>query len=865
MESELDEEMRLHLDLHTERLMRERGLREPDARRIARAEFGGVDNYKESVRDVRGISSLHGLSMDLKLGVRMLVKYPGLTIAGTLTIAVAVALAASWHEFSLDIINPRLPFDEADRIVVLRNWNVESNDVERRSMREFAVWRRELRSLTDLVAAQQVAYNATTDDRRSAALRGAQMTATGFSVTRVAPLLGRTLTAEDEAESAPLVAVIGYGVWQSLYDGDRTIVGKTIRLGASPATIVGVMPEGFAFPSNQEIWTPLRPRFALTGPRDGPRLSMMARLAPGVSLREAQAELTAISKRSAGTAETGGEKMEARVQKFGTGDGMAMMARLMNIPFILFLLVVCANVATLVYARTATREGEIAVRTALGASRRRIVFQLFGEAFVLTTTGAVAGLLASYFLMGRAMALFFEVQQEPAPFWFDSGLATSTVVYTLLMSLLAACVIGGMPALKATGRRLRDRMAQPGSGGASLRFGAASTSVVIVQVALCVAFLPIAVRSGQALLPEKKTEESFPSEAFLTGRLIISGHEESEVTADGFGARVSGDGETPLERAAVYDRVKRDFAAERGVQGVAFVDRMPGFNHPVEVFELENDTTFYDEVRVVAADLDYFNLMGGRVTAGRALRSDDVTNDRAVMVVDRAWVDEVMTGRNPIGQRIRFPEDKGDDRWYEIVGVVEGMQRANGPGEQVMMYRPFVPGREIAAQFYMRAAAAPEQLVARVRDIVSATDNAAVVADVKPLDEAWAPVYKSNVFFIGGLTLVSGIILAFALIGIYAIMSFTVSQRAREIGIRVALGANPRAIVLSVFRRAFYQIGAGVVAGAAIISLTLMKTPQDMKLVALIAGLIMTFGLVGSLIPAGRALRIQPTDALRAE
>lgn len=355
------------------------------------------------------------------------------------------------------------------------------------------------------------------------------------------------------------------------------------------------------------------------------------------------------------------------------------------------------------------------------------------------------------------MDLFFEVQQTSPPFWFDSGLSAPSVLYVVALTGLGALIIGGIPGLRATRQQLRDRLPQPGAGGSGMRFGAIATGVIIVQVALCVAFIPVAI-------------------------------------------------------------------------------------------------------------------MNGRIVNGRSFRPDDVTNTFDVAVLDRAWARATFDGQSPIGRRIRYrvgpTGERADEQasaWYEIVGVVEGVERAIGPGTGVHIFHPLRPEEHASVQIYLRTAGDPDALLPQVHTLVTSVDPDLGITDLMPLDDVWRPVERANVFFTAALGVVAAIILLFAMIGIYALMSFTVAKRTREIGIRAALGADPQSIVLAIFSRAMGQIGLGVVAGAVLVSLTVARSPDGFRLVDGVAAAMVAVGLLGCVVPAMRALGIQPTEALRAE
>jgi hypothetical protein len=297
------------------------------------------------------------------------------------------------------------------------------------------------------------------------------------------------------------------------------------------------------------------------------------------------------------------------------------------------------------------------------------------------------------------------------------------------------------------------------------------------------------------------------------------------------------------------------------------VSRLPGFNHPIEPMQLEADTAQAYNVRVVGVDADFFALMNARVVAGRPFGAADFESEADAVIVDASWARDNLPGRNPIGQRIRFPrrDDRAATRWHEIVGVVDGMRRAIGPGERVGVYAPLRTGKHAQLQLYLRTTPPPATLVPAVEAGVASVSPTLAIEELKPLDAIWRPVRKSDMFFLAMLNVVGLSILLFALAGIYALMSFTVAQRAREIAIRAALGANPRRIIAALFSRAIAQIALGVVAGAAVVSLTVMRSAEGAVLVGGVAALMTVVGLAGCFVPALRAVRIQPTKALKAE
>ncbi|HST63511.1 MAG TPA: ABC transporter permease, partial [Longimicrobium sp.] len=431
LEAEMDEEMRFHLEMEADRLVRERGLDPAEARRQAMIAFGGVDKHKEQGRDVRGLTWILGMSLDFKLGARMLVKYPGLTFVGGLSMAVAIAAGAATFELVTQAVHPRLPLDEGHRVVGIRLWVAAANRVEPQALHDFADWRGEARTIRELGAFRTVTRNLIAADGTAEPVSLAEMTASGFQVARATPLLGRMLMEDDERPGAAPVVVIGHDVWKRRFEGDPGVLGRTVRLGRAEATVVGVMREGFAFPVSHAVWMPLQAN-ALDHPRrGGPGIFVFGRLAPGASLDAARAELATLGRRAAADFPETHADLRPEVMPYvkawspfptqGIPWGTVTAAgHSLNASLMMFLLLVCANVATLVFARTATRGWEITVRNALGASRGRIVAQLFVEALVLAGLAALLGLLVAELALRWGVALL--AGGDGMPYWIDDGL-----------------------------------------------------------------------------------------------------------------------------------------------------------------------------------------------------------------------------------------------------------------------------------------------------------------------------------------------------------------------------------------------------------------------------------------------------------
>jgi putative ABC transport system permease protein len=802
--------------------------------------------------------------LDFKVGFRMLARYPGLTIVGTVAIAVAIALGSLYFEAVNKWNNPKLPIRDADRVVTIRNWDAGEVAVEPRSLFDASVWRGQAKTITDLGAAIVFERNLQTDDQRIEAVRGAEISASAFAIMGTPPLRGRILTTQDEQRAAPPVVVISHALWNARFANDPDIVGKTVKLGTVNTTIVGVMPEGFAFPANERIWMPLRVDGSVLAPRTGPGVQFFGRLAPGASMKEAQAELDLIGARLAATYPETHKNLRPRVTSFAkplTVGGQALIIRnvlyLVNGVFLALLAIMCTNVATLVFARTATRNWEISVRNALGASRGRIISQLFIEALVLAGGAAVLGLIVARIVMTVGLSQL--AGSDALPFWIDASLSWRTVLYAGLLTVLGAMIIGVLPALRITRTSLHDAMRSQ-SSGAGMKFGAFWTTVIVIQVAITVAFIPIAAGGAFESNRFRQRAEGIGAERFIIADVDMD-REDHVADSGAFAGRA---------RQRIEEFEQR-LAAEPGVEHVAFADRLPvedQFKYGIEVDTTSAPSTGLRTSTLVHVSRGFFGAFGTSVVAGRDFQPVDFENGR-VMIVNQSFARHVFEGRNAIGQRIRITEGEvdavGGDNWYEVVGVVRdfGWQLPR-PHEQSAMYLPSLPLVGRAGQIAVRVRN-PENFADRMRTLAAEVDPTIRLTEVKPLASAGGGEAQSNWVLTSVVAFVSFIVLLLSATGIHSLMSFTVARRTREIGIRAALGARPASIVAGIFGRALLQVSAGLVAGSALVAFIGLGSTREVLILLASDAIMLIAGITACAVPLRRALRIDPTEALRAE
>jgi len=898
------EEIDFHITMETERLVREQRLSPEEARRRALATFGGVTQHREELRDGRGVAGLTGLSLDFKLGFRMLVKYPGLTIVGGLAMAFGIAVGTITFVMVTMFLNPTLPLPGGDRVVLLRNWDVSTRREEPRALGDFIVWRRSLTAVTDISASRDVTRNIMTGTDDGRPVQVAEMTASGFRASLGQPLLGRVLSTADEARGAPPVVVIGYKLWQTRFGGDGSIVGKTVKVGDTYATIVGVMPKGYAFPVAHDLWMPLRWQAADEAPRGGPAITIFGRLAAGATLERAQSELTTLGRRAATDLRATHEHLEPQVGSYAKqfkqpgADDLLAMVSIETFP-VLLLALICGNVALLLFARAATRENELAVRSALGASRGRIVAQLFAEALVLGGVAAILGLVAAYITLDRWGLAFLEANLGRVPFWYDPKLSPATVMYAVGLTVVAAVIAGIMPALKIT-RGLHSTLKQSTAGAGGVRFSGVWTVVIVAQVAMTVAFPAIvAFERGQA-----RHIQTFPAgfaaEEYVGVALAMDSAGVS--IGDSAAQRAALDAQQARFGAAL-EALRERITAEPGVEGVTFVDALPRTWHDKYRIEVdvgdaassragsgtpEATQKLLPVVSVGGVDPSYFSVLETPVLAGRSFDNRDLAPAARTAIVDRGFVDQVLHGRNAVGLRFRFKVNQGprplpsegERPWFQIVGVVKelGMgspmdkERASG------LYLPNAPQRLDHVYMMVHAKGDPLTIVPRIRSIAGAVEPTMRLSEIQRVSD----VSDVLLWIIGLWMKVTVVLTALALLlslaGIYAVLSFIVARRTREIGVRVALGASQRRIVAAIFRRPLIQVGIGVAIGGILIALAAEALAHSEMsnagnglslglLVQLVAYGSLMFGvcLLACVVPTRRALSVEPTEALRVE
>ena len=872
-ESELAREINAHLQLAEDRFV-EQGMTRDDARYAARRAFGGVEQAKELQRDERSFRWLAGWPMDMKLGLRMLAKSPGLTVIAVVALAVAIGAGAAYLEFVTDLVRPSLSIPDGERIVGVRVWDVERRQTEARLLHDFGVWRSSATTFEHLGAQRLLNTPLITPDGRVERANGIAISAAVFRVIPVTPRLGRTLLEGDEQPGAAPVVVIGYDLWRTHFSSDPNIVGQTVRLGRDAHTIAGVMPAGFGFPVNQELWVPLKVEGAGLRRGEGAEIQIFGRLKAGVSVDAARTELSAMLTEGESRSRL---RVDVRpyLESLLSGEtSRALIERVLysgNLLFVALLAICGANVATLVFARTATREAEITVRTALGATRGRICAQLFAEALVLTLIAAAAGLMLAGFVGNWLARTFTEATGQPLPFWWNENLSLETLLYSIALAVFAALIVGVIPALKATGAHLQGRLREAGAGGSTMKFGRLWTGVIIAQVAITVIFLAGVVSLGWTTYRDRNDHDvTFVRDQFLTAMMV------PEKTPAG--------SKEPTYQSA-YRTLADKLRAEPGVTKVTYATQLPGttfgqFRLEVATPEVAAAAIPHSDglwVRSAGVGPGYFETFDIPLIAGRLFTESEIEGNRPVAVVDETFVRLILSGRRAIGLMVRQPQTHAGAAagpWHEIIGVVRDVTvRARKKSYDGMLYHPASIATASPGYLLVRTQGAGPSISHTLQATALAVTPDLRLIDVKSLDRAAADEALATRVFMRVFAVVALIALLLSMAGIYALVSFTLARRTREIGIRVALGAAPHRIITSTFSRAFTQVAAGVVVGALPGAVLLMSGVEDsgglkgagLFVTLAVGGFIIAVAMLACAVPLRRALRIEPMQALRAD
>jgi predicted permease len=809
---------------------------------------------------------------DYKLGLRMLLKYPGLTLAGGLALAIAIGIGSGWYDLTGKFMAPAIPLPEGDRLVTIETQNTLTNEPEQRVVRDFLEWRREMRTIERLGAYRTSTRNLVVGSGAPRPIRMAELTAAAFSAAHLPPLLGRGLLESDELPGAPSVLVLGYDLWQRTFGGRQDVVGSIVRLGSAPTTVIGVMPDGFQYPFNYVAWTPFSLRASYEA-LEGDAISVIGRLAPGVTLEQANAELRVLGERAAAALPATHQHLQPRVIRLGKATDRPDTATLAmrNLPVLLVLIIACVSVGTLVYARTATREGEIAVRSALGASRARIIGQLFVEALVLASVAAMMGLIAA----DRAVTLAIESFNQASggvPFWMTPGLRLSTILYAGALAVVCAAMLSVLPALKATRASLQSHLASRGAGGATLSFGRVWAGAMIVQVALTAIGIPVALESVNEARRNVNIRAAFPIREYLAARVEVERTFDDETAS-----------ELEARRARTSAKLQQRITQEPGVLAVTFADRAPGSATTTRYGRVESaggGPTYAALFWTSAVGPGFFETFDRPIVAGRAFHDGDRNPSARTLIVNEAFARAFSraTGRgSPIGARLRYAASSANanaseaEPWFEIVGVVRdfGLDPDDFGDERPFVFQAASAETVTPLVMSVRVRGDPAALAARIPFVATDVDASLLVEESQSMGDAIRSRDASLIGMVVAQAGVTALGLFLSAMSIFSLVSVSVSRRRREIGLRAALGAKRRQLLAGIMSRAIALMSSGVIVGGGLLLLAVAQneSTQDVALyvryLAVTSAVMLAACVLACIGPARRALAINPSEALK--
>jgi predicted permease len=811
---------------------------------------------------------MDGWLRDLKQGFRMLVRTPLLSLVSILTIGLGVGGVTFGFSVLYGTLLRPLPVRDAERLITMyENRTEEGIDQMGVPLHDLIDIRDQQTSFEYLNGMTSGTMNLAGDEGPPERFQGSWVTSSTLAMLGVPPILGRTFVDEDDDPAAAPTVVIGYTVWRDRFGSDPDLVGRTVRLNGETTTIVGVMPEGFHFPFEDDLWMPLRDDPA-TLPRRGRPLQVIGYVREGTSIPVAEQEVQRILARVAAQYPDENEGVSGRVQLFQEAN-MPSQIRLMMLMMMGMvsgvLLIACANVANVLMARAAVRDREVAIRSAMGADRWRVIRQLLAEAVALGIVGGVVGI----FVASIGLRFFdASVQDVGKPYWIYFSLDGVALLFTTGVTLLAAVAAGTLPAFRASGTRISTVLRDESRGSSSIRLSRFSSGLVVAELAISCALMVASGLLVRALVDLNRAEMGFRGEQVMTFRLgLFETDYPDEDSRNRF----------------FHDLLER-LSAEPGIASATLAQSLPASGGGRRRVEVEGEAYATDrDVPTAMAGLitpGFFETFQVPLRDGRDFRLSETRRDGdPVVIVNRSFVDRHLSDGGAVGRQIRLWNDAEEEPapWLRVVGVVDDVDGGVNPfagGDPLSegIYLPLGQGDARFMSVAVRTVGPPTQITAVVRRAVGDVDPNLPLYWVRTMDE----VVDQSIFFhkiFGIMFAIFGATALFlAAVGLYGVIDFSVSSRIRELGVRMAMGAQGRDVLRLVLRRVLIQLGVGMVVGlglGAALSVPLAAAlygveSWDAIVYGLIVGTLVLTALTAALGPALKAIRVDPVVALQA-
>jgi len=803
------------------------------------------------------------LFSDVRYAIRNLIKRPGFTAVAVLTLALGIgANTAIFSAINALLLKP-LPIAKQDRVAAIWERNpsrgVEHNEV---AFANYLNWHAQNHSFDQLALERWWSTNLTGGDLPER-IQGFLVTTNFFDVVGVKPAQGRNFLEDENQPGKDAVAIIAYSLWQRRFGSDPAIVNKTITTNGTARTVVGVLPEGFNYPKGAEIYSPIAMSPELVQSLRDHSYYVIGRLKDGVTIANAQADIDTIAARLAtqypDTNVGAGAMVYPIVADTTRSYSAAMWIMMAAVGFVL--LIACANVANLMLARAGGRQKEIALRAALGASRWRIVRQLLVECVVIALIGGAAGVVIAFWGIDLLRAANPGDAARFADGWKNLGINYQVLAFTLGLSLLSGFLFGLAPAWQVSKPNVNDALKDGGrqaSGGSHRLRGLLVVSEIALSLMLLIG-AGLLIRSFAALL---KSDPGFNPDSLLTTNLNLPMAKYKDEP----------------QRAAFYAALVQRVKTLPGVQSAAAVNYIPlGGANSSDAFLVEgapeppHGQENMGRYRVCTPD--YFQTMGISILKGRGFTDQDQAGSLPVVIVNETLARRFWPADDAIGKRIRFYGPLEQAPWMQIVGVVQDVKHELNSPVVPEYYLPHAQDSWNAMVLVTRTSIDPSSLATQIRQQVLALDKDQPVFDVKTMQEVRA--ISVSIYSIGSITMtIFGMLaLLLAAVGIYGVMAFAVSQRTREIGIRMALGARALDVLKLVLRNGMWLAGMGAaigIVGAFAItrfmsSLLFGVSPTDQFTFALVTAGLLLVALIACYLPARRATKVDPLVALRYE
>jgi putative ABC transport system permease protein len=866
-----DEQFSAELDAHLAMLSADnvrRGMSPHDALRAARLRLGNPGSLAQSHRAMRGLPWFDAFIQDTRWALRSIARDRWFSAAAIVALALGIGTNATGFTIVHAAFLRGLPYEEADRLLMLA-WQPREGRRAGVSYSELRDWREQASTFEGLGAFVTNDMNVSDDRALPERLPAARITANTFALLRQSPIVGRGFDANDERKAAEPVAIVSERVWRERFAGNPEIVGHVIRLDGRPATIVGVMPDAMRFPENASLWTPLVPSDD-EEQRAARILTIFGRLGRDASRRTAETEMNGIAQRLAtayAPAYEGfvGVRVETVTERFVGGRARTMFLVTMGaVGFVL--LIACANVANLLLARSMVRARDAALRLALGATRARVIRQLLVESLMLALCGGVLGLLLAH----EGVRLFDASVQDPGkPFWIVFAIDYRVVGYVVAICVATALMFGLVPALHVSRSNVSVLVKDGGRGLAGhARTRWFSAAMVVSELALTIVLLAGAGLMIRSFLNLESADGSTRAQDLLAMRLDLPSSRYGSADA----------------RRAFYSQLETRLRAIPGISGIALTTAVPPFNDEERILEIDGRPRAADArrpfVSVVTIDASFFDTLGRPLSRGRGF-SQLAAGDPPVVVINERLATLHFPGTDPIGQRVQLVRTSrasgrvDDTGWRTIVGISPPIRHSapqDGDTDPVV-YLPSIQEPPASASIILRSALPPPAVMAPARTAVQAIDPDQPVFALQTVDELRESRRWGYRTFGAAFSVFAAIGLLLSSLGLYAVMARSVTQRTQEIGVRMAVGAQPREVAWMILRQGIRQVGLGVaigIAGALALNQVLQRmlvqvTAADpLTFVATIA-ILAAVSFAACFVPARRAWRVNPVEALRAE